>query len=465
MKLAINGGEKLRTQPFPNMSPVSFEGHKRVNEVLRSKCLSAYRGNFGPNFGGGRYVKLLEETFAAKFGVKHAIAINSCTSALFAACGAVGLAPGDEVIVTPWSMSCSATAPLWWNAIPVFADIDEYFCLDPASVEERITERTRAIIVVDLFGQPADYTNLGRIAKTHGLKIIEDAAQAIGSRDYNDMTGTLGDIGCFSFTTGKILSAGEGGMIVTDDDALAMRCRLILNHAEAVINDMINKGKNDGVRFWDYDNELQINNNMLGMNMRMSELHAALLIDQVERLDEIVEQHQMMASVLSNGYDTHPPSKIDVPTIHEIPPITDPGTRPNCTNAYYVQPFLWDASKADGLHRDKFIEAVAAELPREQGRENEGVMGCGYIKPLYLFPLFQEMKLYGGSREPWGSLAPVPYHYAVENYAEGSCPRAERLWRDELFFHRLTGMNLTRDDMADVLAAFWKVWDNRGELS
>ena len=211
------------------------------------------------------------------FNAKHSISVNSCTSALLAACAAIGLNPGDEVIVTPFSMSCSATIPLHFGAIPVFADIEEdYFCLNPRSIEEKITKRTKAIIVVDLFGQPYDVGTIKKIAIENGLYIIEDAAQSLGAHAGGyGYAGTFGDIGCFSFTQGKHISAGEGGMIITNNDLLAQRCAMFRNHAEAVNNDL-----NDE-RFDD----------LAGLNLRMTELQAMMVLNQLPlipyRMDDI----------------------------------------------------------------------------------------------------------------------------------------------------------------------------------
>jgi len=181
--LAINGGRKVRTTPFPAQPGPEFEAQyvAAVERVLMSQILSGFRGNKSPAFYGGNEVQEFEKKVEKKFNTGYAVACNSATSGLYMACAAIGLKPGDEVIVTPWSMSCSATAPLAFGAIPVFADIEpDHFCLDPEDVKKKITKRTKAIIAVDLFGQPFS-PDLLEIAKEHGLYIIEDAAQAIGS--------------------------------------------------------------------------------------------------------------------------------------------------------------------------------------------------------------------------------------------------------------------------------------------
>jgi len=460
-ELALCGGTPIRTKSFPSQITTGEEEAQAAAAVIRSGRLSHFRGSWNPNFYGGEQIQALEQEWAKRFNVKHAISVNSATSGLIVACGAIGLSPGDEVIVTPWSMSCSATAPLWWNAIPVFADI-EYgeYCLSPESIEERITERTKAIIVVDLFGQPYD-PKINEIAKKYNLIVIEDAAQAIGSvynktisvpnllsygATHEDIllktqyAGTLGDIGIYSLTHGKHLTSGEGGVIVTNDSDLAFKCQLIRNHAEAVINDMQDANADAGDAYAE---------NMLGMNVRMTEVEASIARCQLRKLDGFIESKQKNVKALDDA-------------IIDIPAITSSPIRANCTHSYYVQAFKWNRNKADGLYRDKFIEAVKAELTPEEGRESESVpIGCGYIKPLYLFPLFQKEHLYGGTSYPFNL---APRSNMAENYGLGSCPVAENLWKEELFLWRLHSLPLTENDIDDVGKAFHKVWELRKEL-
>lgn len=454
MKLAIQGGTKIRTKSFPQQITIGQEEKEAVMKVMDIGRLSHFRGCWNSNFYGGPEIQALEKEWAEKFNVKHAIAVNSATSGLIVACGSIGLSPGDEVVVSPWSMSCSATAPLWWNSIPIFADIEyDYYCLDPKSVEERITDRTKAIIVVDLFGQPYN-PEIHAIAHKHGLLIIEDAAQAIGSYLEDHIcradAGTLGDLGVYSLTHGKHLTSGEGGVIVTNDNNLAFKCRLIRNHAEAVINDMEHHKEPDGGRY------IYPLKNMLGMNARMTEIEAAIARCQLRKLDGFVEARQRNVKLLGDA-------------LRDIPAIKPSPIRGNCTHSYYVQAFKFDAEIA-GVHRDKFIEAVKMELAPEEGRESEGVpIGTGYIRPLYLSPLFQNMLLYGGTVAPWNYVQPYweaegMYGKYKSNYAPGSCPVAERLWKDELFISRLHGLPLTEADVKDISDAFHKVWEYREEL-
>lgn len=428
MKLAINGGPKVRTKLFPSQDTFGKEEYIAVMETMFNGRLSNYRANWTKDFYGGPNVRQLERDWSNKFGSKHSIAVNSATSGLIAACGAIGLKPGDEVIVTPYSMTCSATAPLIFGATPIFADIEpEHFCLDPADVEQKITPRTKAIIVVSLFGQPYD-PRINKIAKDHGLYIIEDAAQAPGAKYKENYTGTLANIGIFSFNYGKHMNAGEGGIITTNDEYLNMRCRLFMNNGDSVINDIANE---NGPFPQGY-------NDIVGYNFRMTELTAAVAIEQLKKFDDLLELR--MANVL----------KLDE-ILHDIPAIHEPEPRPFCTHTYYVLPYIWK-NDIETIHRDKYIEAVKAELMPRKDRDTEGVpIGCGYIKPIYLMPLFQ-------SKAHWA------FKQNVNWYGEGLCPVAEKLWKDELFLTLLHAPNSTIVAIQSVGDAFMKVWENRNEL-
>ena len=179
--LAINGGTPAIDRPLQPFTSMGREEEEAAASVVRSGVLSAYIGGPGEAFMGGEQVRAFEKKAAEYFGVKHALGVNSWTSGLIAEVAAIGVEPGDEIITTPWTMSATAMAILHWNAIPVFADIDpQTFNIDPASVEALVTERTRAIMLVDIFGQSADVDALRAIADRHGLKLLGDTAQATG---------------------------------------------------------------------------------------------------------------------------------------------------------------------------------------------------------------------------------------------------------------------------------------------
>ncbi|MDQ5847021.1 MAG: DegT/DnrJ/EryC1/StrS family aminotransferase, partial [Acidobacteriota bacterium] len=239
-KLALHGGSPVRDRPFPPYITIGKEEKRAVAEVLDSGVLSKFLGTWSPDFYGGPRVQKFEQEWAEYFGVKHAVSVNSATSALIAAVGAAGIEPGDEVIVSPYTMSASASCVLVYNAIPVFADIDpEIFCITPEAIRQRITPQTKAILAVDILGHPANMDGIMELAAEYGLTVIEDAAQAPGSLDNGRFAGTMAHLGVFSLNYHKTIHTGEGGLIVTNDDNLAERLQLIRNHAEVVV---ANKG-------------------------------------------------------------------------------------------------------------------------------------------------------------------------------------------------------------------------------
>lgn len=429
MKLAINGGTPVRTTPFPAYITVGEQEKKAVCEVIDSGCLSKYLGAWHEQFNGGTQVRALEQEWADYFNVKHAIAVNSCTSGLYCAVGASGIEPGEEVIVSPYTMSASATAPLVYNAIPVFADIEpDYYCLSAEDIESKITPRTRAIIIVDIFGQPYDAAKVNAIAKKHNLLVIEDAAQAPGASLAGKSAGTLGDIGVFSLNYHKHIHSGEGGVIVTNDDDLAQKCRLIRNHAEAVVENM---GYTDLT-------------NMIGFNYRMTEIEAAIARIQLQKLAELNIRRFDNVHYIENA-------------LTSIPAISSPAVRENTKHAYYVHACRFNSQIA-GIHRDTFIQAVRAELPHHELREQEGVkLGAGYVKPLYLQPMFTSRMAYGSQG--------YPFTGSQVEYQRGMCPVTERMHFDELFVHEFILPSMAESDIDDVITAFEKVWNNRHELA
>ncbi len=429
-KLAINGGSKVRTKKFPPYISIGQEELNRVKQVFDSNIFSRFLGCWHDDFFGGPQIQALEKAWAEHFKVKHAIAVNSATSALYCAVGAIGTEPYEEIIVSPYTMSAGAIAPLVYNAIPVFADIEpDCFCLDINSIESKITSRTRAIIVTDIFGQVYDQ-RINALAKKHGLYLIEDCAQAPYAKYKDSFAGTLGDIGIYSLNYHKHIHSGEGGILVTNNDILANKLRLIRNHAEAVI-----EAKGD----------LDLTN-MLGFNYRMTEIEAAIAYEQLFKLEELVEQRINNVRYIENG-------------LLDLPFLSMPKVREDCTHAYYLHPMLYTVDQAGGIHRNIFIEAVKAELMPMELRETEGVkVGYGYVKPLYLLPMFQNRQAYGTKHFPWSG-TDVAY-----NYAQGLCPTCEKLHFDTLVSHEYMRPGMQQEDMDDVIKAFYKVWENKNEL-
>lgn len=240
-----------------------------VREVIRSKRLFGY---YGPsrNVLRASRVREFEQVFAKRLPVPHAIAVNSGTSALVAGLAALGIGPGDEVIVPGYTWVSTASSVLAVGAVPVIADIDDSLTLDPADARRRISAHTRAIIAVHMRGAPARIDELARLCREHRLGLIEDVAQAMGGRFGGRSLGSIGDVGAFSFQMSKVLTAGEGGMVVCSGDDVHLRMSMYQDSAIC---------PHRGVAMDEW---------IAGLNLRMSELHAAVLLCQFSRLDGIL---------------------------------------------------------------------------------------------------------------------------------------------------------------------------------
>ena len=201
---AILGGKKLVSKPLSTRVTMGAEEKKAAIDVIDSDIMSAFIGAPGKHFLGGKKVVEFERAWAEKYGFKHAISVNSWTTGLMVAVGACGIEPGDEVICSPFTMSASATSVLFYGGIPVFADISkDNFCIDPVSIESKITNRTKAILVVHIFGGPANMDAIMEIANKYDLKVIEDGAQSPGVFYKGKPVGAIGDIGGFSLNFHK----------------------------------------------------------------------------------------------------------------------------------------------------------------------------------------------------------------------------------------------------------------------
>ncbi len=421
-KLALLGGSPIRTQPLPRARSVGPEERAAALRVLDSGVLSQFLGEPHPDFFGGPEVRALEEEFAAAFGVPHGVSTNSATTALETAVAACGIGPGDEVIVTPYTMSASATAILKQSAIPVFADIHpRTYCLDPRSVRERITPQTRAIMAVDIFGQPAHWDELRAIAREHGLKIIEDAAQAAGATYRGARAGTLGDIGVLSLNYHKIIHSGEGGILLMRDQDLCRRSQLIRNHGEVVTEAF----------------GIEDISGIVGTNIRMPELSAAVGREQLKKLPTLYERRSRLGDLLT--------TKLSGLEGVE-PPVLDEGA----TSTYYGYPIRLDPTTLR-VGRATFARALAAE----------GVpVGEGYVLPIYLQPLYQRRIAFGRDGHPWT----CGHYKGTVSYERGLCPVAERMKFRELVIADIGAPPQTEEDIADVARAFEKIVEEQDAL-
>lgn len=428
-KLAILGGTPVRTKDFPNRISMGAEEKAAALRVLDSDVLSAFVGAAGQFFDGGREVRAFEDQWASAYGFKHAISVNSWTTGLQTAVGAIGIEPGDEVICPPYTMSASATVVLFYGGIPIFADLDpNRFTLDPASVEACITSRTKAIMVVHLFGYSADMDALMAIARKHNLKVIEDAAQAPGVLYRGRPVGAIGDIGGFSLNFHKHIHTGEGGLLVTNDSELALRSRLIRNHGE-------NAAEAYGVK------DLA---NTIGSNYRFTELQAAIASEQFKRLKGFLAHRKELARHLESRLTGLPGLKL-------------PQVEPGSTHSYYMYAVRYDEA-VHGVPRNVFLRAVSAELPKPRYWDTTP-FAEGYVKPLYLNPVYQRQIAIGRKGFPFNCNPGVTY-----SYPKGLCPVVERLYEKELLLSPLVREGLTNDDLSDFANAIEKVVANMAEL-
>lgn len=417
-ELAILGGEPTFPRPLQPYRSIGPAERRAVEEVLDSGCLSGYYGSWCDEYWGGPKVRALERAWADRFECDHAVSVNSATSGLLAAVGAAGVGPGDEVIVPPMTMSATAIAPLFYGGIPIFADVEpEAFCLDPERVEERITPQTRVIVAVNYLGHPARLHELREIADENDLVLIEDNAQAILAEENGRYAGTVGHIGVFSLNFHKHIHTGEGGVCVTDDEDLAQRLKLIRNHGENVVGPL---GIDDLT-------------NLVGLNLRMTEMAAAVGIEQLRTLEAHVERRVRIAEGLSAGVDS-------------LDGLKPPTVRRGCSHAYYVWVLGVDEEEL-GVSRDLFQKALNAE----------GFPCFQLSQPLYLLPTFQRRIAIGGDGYPFSLGSP--------SYAPGTCPVAERLADQVLIGFECCPYDVDGEDLKLLVEAIQKVHRNRARLA
>lgn len=258
--------------PGPGYYWIGKEEEEELLSLIRARYLFRYGDPKDPAFK--HRVKTLEEEVAGKFGVKYALALSSGTSALITALSAAGIGPGDEVIVPGYTFIASMSSVITCNAVPVLAEVDSSLTLDPQDVEARITPYTRAILPVHMIGNPCDLERLSKIAKKHKLLLIEDTAQAFGGSYRGKRLGTIGQIGTYSFNIFKTINAGDGGMVVTDDEELYQKAFGYHDQGHLPLRMGVEVGQRS----------------VIGQNYRMNELSAAVLLAQFRKLDRLIER-------------------------------------------------------------------------------------------------------------------------------------------------------------------------------
>lgn len=405
MSLALFGGSPVRTRPFPRWPIFGAEEEARLLRALRS-------GNWGRL--DGDEVSRFERDFAAMHGCRHGVAISSGTAALRVALLAAGIGAGDEVVVPAYTFVATASAVVEANAVPVFGDVDiETFNLDPLSIAIAITPRTKAIVPVHFAGMPADMDAITRLAREHGLLVIEDAAHAHGASYRNRSAGSLGALAIFSFQSSKNLTAGEGGIVTTNDDELAAACRSIHNC-----------GRVPGGVWYEH--------HLVSGNYRLGEFQGAILNCQLARLQEQTERRDVNGQRLSSRLDA-------------LPGIYPQGRTSSCTrHSYHLFMLRLDPAEF-GAPRDAVVRALEAEgIP----------CSAGYGFPLPAQPLFRNRAFGPYLAGPWDRL----------EYASSRCPTADQICRQAIWLgqHLLLG---DRADVDDIASAFEKVHAHRAALA
>ncbi len=416
-KLAIDGGTPvLKRSHYKNWPIIGDDDRRLINEVLDCGILAG---------GTAPQVTALEREWAQYTGAKYCLTTTSGTAALHMALAAAGVGPGDEVITSAFTFLASASCALHQNAIPVFVDIDpRTYCLDPDKLEAAINERTKAIIPVHIQGLPADLDPIMEIAQRHGLFVIEDACQAHGATYKGKPVGTIGQVGTFSLNNFKNLPGGEGGLFITDDEALLKKGMLI-----RCFGDEIDEVSHRRV----------YNASILGYMYRNQELPAALARAQLMHLDERNEVRIASANWLTRE-------------LSKIPGVIPPYCPPECKHVYFMYNVRFDP-KAAGVECEPRRFRVAVE----KALYKEGMLvGQWQTMPVPAQDLFQSKLGYGGSHYPWAlnEAKGIRYDYDVDDY-----PVAKELCDTYTIVHGIHAPN-GPELMGKFVDAFHKVFDN-----
>ena len=390
-KPAIAGGTPVRNTKL-------FYGHQYLDEADYQAVLDVLRS--GNDLTCGPKIGELEEKLCRVTGAKYAVAVSNGTAALHVACLAAGIGEGDEVITTPITFAASANCALYCGARPVFADIDEKtWNIDPASVRERITERTKAVVAVDFTGQSAQLDELLSICHEKGILLITDGAHSIGTKYKGRPTGSIADMTTFSFHPVKTVTAGEGGAVTTNDPALYEKLSLYRAHG-ITRNPALMEKQPDGP--WYYEQVA------LGYNYRMTDIQAGLLISQLDKLDRFIQRRKEIVARYNEAF-----RKIPQLIVQEEIPESD-----TARHLYIIRIRTGSLT----IDRKGFFDALDAENIR---------CNVHYI-PVYYFPWYQKL-----------------------GYRKGLCPKAEKLYEGILTLP--LHYNLTDGDVDDVIRAVEKI--------
>lgn len=390
-KPASAGGNPVRDTKL-------YYGHQYLDEADYQAVLDVLRS--GNDLTCGPKIAELEEKLCRITGAKYAVAVSNGTAALHVACLAAGIGEGDEVITTPITFAASANCALYCGARPVFADIDEKtWNIDPQSVRERITERTKAVVAVDFTGQSAQLDELLEICREKGILLITDGAHSIGTKYKGRPVGSVADMTTFSFHPVKTVTAGEGGAVVTSDPALYERLSLFRAHG-ITRNPALMEKEPDGP--WYYEQVA------LGYNYRMTDIQAALLISQLDKLDRFVARRREIVARYNEAF-------------RRVPQLIVQEEIPESDTARHLYIIRLRPERLS-IGRKEFFDALDAENVR---------CNVHYI-PVYYFPWYRKL-----------------------GYRKGICPKAEKLYEEILTIP--LHYNLTDQDVEDVIRAVEKI--------
>jgi perosamine synthetase len=406
---ALLGGTPVRRTPFPSWPVTDATEERALVDLVRS----------GKWFRG-QNVAAFESRYASLTGSTHCLATANGTSALITSLAALGVGPGDEVIVPPYTFVATVNAVLLMHALPVFVDTDlDTFQIDARKVERAITDKTRVIMPVHLGGSVADLDTIGEVARKRSVILLEDACQAHLAEWRGRKVGTYGRAGCFSFQASKNLNSGEGGAILTPDEDLVEACFRFHNNSRG--------RRNTGADF-SYRNT--------GANLRMTEFQAALLLAQMTRLEEQSRTREQNASHLTS-------------LLKQIPGITPAKMYEGCTrNAYHLYMFRYDAAQFSGLSRAAFLKALGAE----------GIPASGGYSPLNKEPFLEDAL----SSRGFGTIYSKARLDAWR--AQNACPQNDRLCTEAVWLTQ-TMLLGPRRDMADIAEAVRKVQAHAAQLA
>jgi perosamine synthetase len=406
---ALLGGKPVRTAPFPSWPKITAGDEESWMEVL-------HKGHWCRN--DGSYATRFEEAWARTLGAKYCLATASGTTALASTLNALGIGPGDEVLVPPYTFVATVNVVLLQHALPVFVDTDpETFQIDAAKIQAAITDRTRCILPVHLGGSPADLDTILAIGEKHKLPVLEDACQAHLAEWRHRKVSTLGALGCFSFQASKNLNSGEGGAILSDNENLMGACRSFHNNGRGAAGPGFSYVRN-------------------GCNHRMTEFQAALLLAQLTRLEEQSRIRQQNAEYLTRQ-------------LGEIPGIAPARMYPGATrNAYHLYMLRYDREKFAGLPRKKFLRALEAE----------GIPCSGGYSPLNKEPFLKNTLESRAYRSIYSAKELADYQ------ARNHCPVNDKLCEEAVWFFQ-TMLLGSESDMDQIAEAVRKIQNHAAELA